>query len=225
MDLRQALGELARATTAPFQPERGEPGVFVLDALESPGLWFDSLWIAGLTAAAWPQPTAVDPWLPIEIQRQLAMPGVTAEDRVAEARQVFEQWQRSCALLVFSWPCSENDTAVDASVVLPDCAALPAPAVLPRREELLFAARRLEVHAADPAPARVPGPAAGGARLLELQARCPFRAFAELRLAAALLEEPAPGPDPCGGAVSASRTGYFWLETGSARTAGSLPIT
>lgn len=216
LDLRQALAELARATTAPFQPERGEPGVFVLDALESPGLWFDSLWIAGLTAAAWPQPTAVDPWLPIEFQRQLAMPGVTAEDRVAEARQVFEQWQRSSALLVLSWPCSEHDTAVDASVVLPDCAALPDPEVLPRREELLFAARRLEVQAADPAPARVPGPAAGGARLLELQARCPFRAFAELRLAAAPLEEPGPGPDPVRrGLVLHRALEYFWLETGS----------
>ena len=216
LDLQQALAELARATAAPFQPERGEPAVFVLDALEPPGLWFDSLWIAGLTAAAWPQPTAVDAWLPIEIQRRLGMPGITAEDRVAAAREALTEWQRSCGELVLSWTCTEDDTAVDASVMLPDCPPLPVPAAPPRREDLLFAARQLEVHESDPAPARGPEPARGGARLLELQARCPFRAFAELRLAAAPLEEPGPSPDPLRrGRVLHRALEYFWLETGS----------
>src|SRR6185437_10783559 len=36
-------------------------------------------------------------------------------------------------------------------------------------------------------------PMRGGTRLLELQARCPFRAFAEMRLGAAALPEPKPG--------------------------------
>ena len=45
---------------------------------EDPGVQFDSLWVAGLTATAWPRPVAVDPLLPIEVQRQLGMPGVDA---------------------------------------------------------------------------------------------------------------------------------------------------
>ena len=41
-----------------------------------------------------------------------------------------------------------------------------------------------------------PGPARGGARLLELISACPFRAGAEFRLHARALEEPAPGLSP-----------------------------
>ena len=46
---------------APFQPESGEPAVYVLDRYDDPGVQFDSLWVSGLTATAWPRPVAVDP--------------------------------------------------------------------------------------------------------------------------------------------------------------------
>jgi ATP-dependent helicase/DNAse subunit B len=45
------------------------------------------------------------------------------------------------------------------------------------------------------APTLVGGRASGGARVLELQARCPFRAFGELRLHARPFEEPLSGFD------------------------------
>lgn len=214
--LRQALAELRRAAAMPFQPERGEPGVFVFDGFEPPGIRFDSLWVAGLTAAAWPRPVAVDPWLPIEIQRSLGMPGVSAEERIAEARQVLALWQRSADELVLSWPRTENDTDADPSVLLPDCAELSAPVPGPQRTELLFAARPLEAVDADAAPALVPGRVRGGARLFELQAQCPFRALAELRLGAKRLEEPEPGPDPRRrGQVLHHALEHFWRETRS----------
>ena len=65
----EAMAELRRLAAAPFQPESGEPAVFVLDAHEDPGVHLDSLWVAGLTATAWPRAVSVDPLLPIEIQR------------------------------------------------------------------------------------------------------------------------------------------------------------
>ena len=90
----------AGSAAAPFQPESGEPAVFVLDAYEDPGVQFDSLWVAGLTATAWPRPVAVDPLLPIEIQRQLGMPGVTPEAASPKRRRVIGRWRaqptRSC---------------------------------------------------------------------------------------------------------------------------------
>jgi probable DNA repair protein len=195
--LQEALGLLRDLASAPFQPESGEPAVFVLDAWDDPGLCYDSLWVAGLTAGAWPRPVAVDPLLPIEAQRRLGMPGVTAEDRVADARAIVDCWRARAGALVLSWPCRENDTDVDASpLVPPGLPALAAPAQFATRELLLCGNARLEPVEHDAAPPLAAGARAhGGARVLELQSQCPFRAFAELRLRAEPLEEPQAGID------------------------------
>jgi probable DNA repair protein len=196
LDSRQALAELRRLAAAPFQPESGEPAVFVLDAYEDPGVQFDSLWVAGLTATAWPRPVAVNPLLPIEIQRQLGMPAVSPEACVAEAREIVGRWQSQSTALVMSWPLRENDTDVDGSPLLPaDSPMLECPLPLRSRERLSFGAARLE-----PVPDAATLPitealAQGGARVLELQSQCAFRAFAEMRLGAAPLEEPQSGVD------------------------------
>lgn len=196
LDAGQALAELRRLAAAPFQPESGEPAVFVLDACEDPGVQLDSLWISGLSASAWPRPVSVDPLLPIEIQRSLGMPHATPEDCVADARAVMARWRLRAGDLVLSWPQVENDTEADASPLLPaDALDLALPSASPTRERLAFEARRLEPIEERPLPALPNRRAPGGARLLELQAACPFRAFAELRLAATPLEEPRAGFD------------------------------
>jgi probable DNA repair protein len=213
----EALRELRRSAAAPFQPERGEPAVFVLDTLDDPGIRFDSLWVAGLNAAAWPSPVAVDPLLPIEIQRKLGMPGVTAEGCVAEARAVIERWRSASAELVLSWPSRENDTDVDGSLLIPATVPeLPLQPLLRSRDQLAHAAGILEPMPADPAPARLPGTVRGGARVLELQSQCPFRAFAELRLGARPLEEPQAGIDRRKrGTILHRALQGFWSETRS----------
>ncbi len=191
-----ALGELRRMAAAPFQPESGEPAVFVLDAYDDPGVQFDSLWVAGMTAVAWPRPVAVDPLLPIEMQRRLAMPGVTPEGCVAEAREVIGRWRARAKELVLSWPQFENDTEADATPLLPlDSTELRVPATPPSRERMAFDLGRLEPVPEAPLPALAAAPVRGGARLLELQAQCAFRAFAELRLGASELAEPQAGLD------------------------------
>jgi probable DNA repair protein len=196
LDAGAAIGELRRLAATPFQPESGEPAVFVLDAYDDPGVQLDSLWVAGLTAGAWPRPASVDPLLPIEVQRQLAMPRVTPEDCVADAHDVMACWRARASALALSWPQMENDTESDVSPLLPaDATDLPSAGAPATRERLAFGARCFE-----PIPERPLQPlgtarVAGGARLFELEALCPFRAFAELRLAAGPLEEPQAGFD------------------------------
>lgn len=192
----EALAQLRELASAPFQPESGEPAVFVLDSWDDPGLAFDSLWVAGLTASAWPRPVAVDPLLPIETQRRLGMPHATAEDCVADARSVVACWRARAGALVLSWPSRENDTDVDGSPLVPAelPSAPPAPGLV-TRARLWCAAARLEPLGEDRAPPLAAARAHGGARVLELQSQCPFRAFARLRLRAEPLEEPQPGID------------------------------
>ena len=194
--LAEAFAELRRLAMAPFQAESGEPAVFVLDSYDDPGVQFDSLWVSGLTATAWPRPVAVDPLLPIEIQRQLAMPGATPESRVDEAREVIAHWRARTRALVLSWPQRENDTEVDGTPLLPaDCRALAVGTAVPTRAKSSFDARKLESVPEAPLPPLATHRVKGGARLLELQAQCGFRAFGELRLGATPLEEPQPGFD------------------------------
>jgi probable DNA repair protein len=214
-----ALTRLREMAAVPFQAESGEPAVFVLDAWEDPGLAFDSLWVAGLTASAWPRPVSIDPLLPIEAQRRLGVPHVTAGDCVADARAIVESWRTRCAALVLSWPCRENDTDVDRSPLVPaDLPAVPLDPGVVTRESLWRGAAALEPLVEDRAPPLAAGRARGGARVLELQSQCPFRAFARLRLRAEPLEEPQPGIDRrVRGELLHRALQSLWSELGSQR--------
>lgn len=196
MTASQALAQLRDLAMSPFQPESGEPAVFVLDRREDPGLEFDSLWVSGLTSSTWPRPVRIDPFLPIDAQRRLGMPLATAEDCLRGARDVVEAWQARSEALVMSWPAREDDTDVNASPLIPDDLPMLEPPVgRPSRALLQYRRATLQPVGADAAPALSGDRAAGGARVLELQSACPFRAFAELRLGAAAHEEPEAGID------------------------------
>jgi ATP-dependent helicase/nuclease subunit B len=194
-----ARNEFARLLSAPFQPERGDAAVVVFDALEPTGIAFDGLWVAGMSAGAWPKAAAQDPFLPVSLQDELGMPGVTAERALAEAVNVTDAWVAGAGEVTFSWPLRQDDAVVEPSRVLP--AALeeaPPYQAGALRESLAFDAGGLEEWPGDEAPALTAAETGGGSRVLDLQAKCPFRAFAELRLGARPLEEPAGGIDPRG---------------------------
>ncbi|MBM4218619.1 MAG: hypothetical protein FJ171_03085 [Gammaproteobacteria bacterium] len=208
----QALAQLRELAAAPFQPESGEPAVFVLDHWEDPGLELDSLWVAGLTSAVWPRPVHVDPFLPIDVQRGLNMRFATATGCVRHAEGVVQAWRAQAGTLVMSWPEREDDTDVDASPLVPeDLPMLARPAGRPSRATLQYQRAMLLPVGEDPAPPLAEARAAGGARVLELQSACPFRAFAELRLGAEPHEEPQAGIDRrVRGTVLHRALEYFW---------------
>ena len=192
----QAFAQLNELAAPPFQPESGEPAVFVTDGWQEPGIGFDSLWVSGLTATAWPRPVRVDPFLPIEAQRRLAMPRARAEAAVGDALATQAAWRASADEVVLSWAQNDDDTEVDGSLLIPaDLPALSAPSPYRTRSQLQHQASALEPIGPDEAPPLANARAPGGARVLELQSRCPFRAFGELRLGAQPLEEPQAGID------------------------------
>jgi probable DNA repair protein len=213
----QALAQLRDLAVAPFQPEGGEPAVFVLDRWDDPGIGFDSLWVSGLTSAVWPRPVRVDPFLPIDAQRRCGMPFATAQGCIREAEAVVDAWQSQASALVLSWPSRVDDTDVEGSPLIPaSLARLAAPGCRPSRAALQFAAATLVGASDDSAPALAAGRAAGGVRVLEFQSACPFRAFGELRLGAAPLEEPQAGIDRrVRGIVLHRALEQFWSGLGS----------
>lgn len=213
----QALAQLRDLAAAPFQPEGGEPAVFVLDRWDDPGLGFDSLWVAGLNSAVWPRPVRIDPFLPIDAQRRLGMPFATAQGCIREAEAVVDAWQSQASALVLSWPARVDDTDVEGSPLIPaSLAAFASPGRRPSRAALQLGAATLEAVGDDPAPALAAGRAAGGARVLEFQSACPFRAFGEMRLGSAPLEEPQAGIDRrVRGIVLHRALETFWSGLGS----------
>jgi len=213
----QALAELEELASSPFQPEGGEPAVFVMDGWEEPGVAFNSLWVAGLTATAWPRPVRIDPFLPIEAQRRLRMPRATADSSVAECEAIMSAWSAQAGELVLSWPQREDDTDIDASPLVPqELAELPPLEAFVPRAALLCGAATLETAPDDRAPALGECRAAGGTRMLELQARCPFRAFGELRLHARPFEEPLAGFDRrLRGQILHRALERFWTRLGT----------
>ncbi len=212
---RAELEALVGAT--PFEPAIGAPPVLVLETLEDPGLPFDGLFVAGLTADRFPGPSAPNAFLPQRLQRARGMPGAGAEAMLSAARAALAGFTRSTPELVLSVAREEGDARLLPSGLLPGA---PAAAAWPVRP-----ARAREIHARS---ALVPMPAGalpriaagvrfhGGVRALERQSACPFKAGAELRLGAEPLESPGTGlPRRVRGDLAHDALARFWRALGS----------
>lgn len=202
LTLRQALtqlDDLLRDT--PFEPESPQAAVTIIDPQTASGMSFDALWLAGMDAERAPGPINPDPLIPIELQRAAGMPGATAEGVRQLAAAQLHRWLTSARSLVLSWARREGDAELEASPLVAHW-----PATDPTQIELttarawrvtLFEERPPQDVAVDEqAPPLAPGAARGGARTLELQSQCPFRAQAELRLHAKPTPEITVGLDP-----------------------------
>jgi ATP-dependent helicase/nuclease subunit B len=193
------LLEALTARTA-FAPASRDAAVTVTSALADPILRYDGIWVAGLHADAWPLPPAIDSFIPLAAQRRAGIPAATALGMLARSRDLLERWRHATPELVLSWPAFGDERAYLASPLLdeiPGAQPFSAGRRTPGPAQIIRSARRIETfedRSGDPWPARLPLPR--GARALEHQGRCPFRAYAELRLSCAPLEVPQPGIDP-----------------------------
>lgn len=215
LDAAGALAEFRRLCARSFQPERGSPLVVVYDRFEAPGIEFDGLWVAGLSAANLPRAPVPDPLLPVSLQCALTIAGATPEDCRKEAEALVQAWCGTGAEVVLSWPVHQDDARVEGSRLVPMEALLAPLPGWPLQVTRAYGqrARCESIPASQPAPLE-PAAARGTSRLFELQAQCPFRAFAEFRLGASVVEEPAPGIDRrTRGQVLHHALDLFWAAT------------
>lgn len=208
MTFMQALGALTSlCREAIFQPRTPEAPVQVLGFLEAAGLEFDATWLVGVHDEAWPPAAHPNPYLPLDLQRRLEMPHSSATRELEFARRVTRRILQGAPLGVASHARAEADREMRPSALLkhlpegqPGIPPTQAPQtqVLPARlwRDLLHEAGRLEPASDRPPPPLPAGTLArGGTGLFKLQAACPFRAFAEIRLKARPLEKVQPGLD------------------------------
>ena len=193
----QLMRQLAARTA--FEPATDDAPVTLTSSCDDPIVHYDGIWVAGLSAEAWPEPMRPDALIPWALQRAAGMPLASPEGPLRVAEQAMRGWQRAAGTLVLSFAGSEGDLPRDPSPLLRE---IGADALEHEAEAAPFA---IETWQAALAPKLeiwrdVRGPAwprdrilKGGTRLLEWQGLCPFRGFALGRLAAQPIPEPEPG--------------------------------
>jgi probable DNA repair protein len=219
-----ALRELAERVL--FEPEEQGAPLLVIDPETCVGMSFDGLWICGLDADHWPGPSAPDPFLPRSWQLRRGIPGASPALAHATARRRLDALTGSAPEVILSVPAFDRDAPLLPSALLAETPLLEQVLRWPTPDAVatLFDARPgLELLVDGRMPAWTGNETLrGGARVLELQAACPFRAQAELRLGARPVEDPAPGLDSASrGRLVHDTLADVWRALGShARLAG-----
>ncbi|MEO8485612.1 MAG: PD-(D/E)XK nuclease family protein [Betaproteobacteria bacterium] len=176
----RTLAEWAAAT--PFQTESPPAPIQILGLIESIGLPFDALWIAGMTDEAWPRAPRPHPLLPIRWQRERGVSRSDAAIELAWAQGVTAQWLGAASEVVVSHAPAPDARTSTCSALFSGGAAREM-TVQPSAARRVFDARGPRERLRDPDAPPFAGDeqARAGASLVEAQSACPFQALAAMR--------------------------------------------
>jgi len=171
-------------STTLFQSQGSNTPIQILGFLEASGISFDTLWIMGLHNQSWPPPASPNPFIPHHLQIQHKMPHASAARELAFTEQAMKRLLTSAKEILLSAPSQENDKRLQPSRFIEKYPEITLP--LPKDKsyaQTLFESSEIETLIDEMGP-RVGATEAtrGGSHILKLQAICPFRAFAAIRL-------------------------------------------
>lgn len=175
----QALDRLKDlAVKTIFQTQKSRSPITILGILEASGCRYDSIWVTGLTDQCLPQKTKFSPFLPIHLQKELAMPHTHAQREFERAHLVLARLGYASNIIIYSYPSTLSDQPQLPCTLIagyPAYLALPFPKPecqnrLESYSESYYLAPQFDEQLS------------GGTALLASQAKCPFQAFASHRL-------------------------------------------
>ena len=184
-----------------FAPERPPGPVQVLGYLETAGLAFTHLWVAGLKDTAWPAAPTPNPLIPVPLQR---LHGVPRADHALEAAFAVAQthrWRRACRYLVTSHALDDSEESHRCSSLVESVPVTALGRLVPRfrarRHPWLATPQAGGLEAVDDGSGSpVDGVVTrGGTSLFRDQAQCPFRAWAIHRIGLGEIRHPQSFPD------------------------------
>lgn len=194
MDFYQALNILQKmASNIAFQPENKNAPIQILGLLEAAGQQYDNLWIMGLYSEVWPPNPSPNPFISTELQRQKNMPHASAQRELAYAKKVIMRFKESAQRITVSYPLQDKEKTLEASELICDIPLKVSDGIhLIERCEFLFPRNTSLEQILDENGPKLTQEEAfkGSTSTLTLQALCPFKAFAELRLKAAPFHKP-----------------------------------
>jgi ATP-dependent helicase/nuclease subunit B len=182
-----------------FQPESGAPVLQLLGPLEAAGLQFDRLWVAGLTASAWPPAGRPLALISRSLQRQHGMPDADPQDTLDYARRVLARLLGSAASVVCSYPRSDGDaprTATSLLSNLDESDRGPPPDPGWHAAQLVPITGPVAVDRDPVPPVGSDESVAAGAATIQRQLTEPFSAFVQGRLGVGTLDPIRPGLAP-----------------------------
>ncbi len=216
-----------------FQLETAATPIQIMGRLESHGLDFDKLWVTGMDSDQWPPIAVPTSFLPILQQQDAGVPDSSPTLRLALAIDELELWKRSTSELYLCHAQTRDGlelspaSIIDTGACLPielDATELNAVAQSDTAGQIM---RSISVQLIDDThgPELAEGTKVkGGTRLLENQARCPFKAFALHRLGIKKLEEAGLGLDPRQhGNLFHHCIELFWKQVGSHTALTAMP--
>lgn len=188
-------------------------GVHVFDHIDAVGPGYGAVWVTGLTDQQWPERGRPNPLLPRKLQRLHGMPWSTPQDAIGRAQASTARLLSRVEEVIFSWPASVHEYSAEPSPVITGFELI---GDIDRKIGLarlkpVTRPRALE-QVAEAAPSYDERHIEGGARTLNLQARCPVRAFCENRLRAVALEPPARGLGARGQGIALHDALEFFLR-------------
>lgn len=113
-----------------FQAQTPESPVQILGILEGAGLQFSHCWVLGMSQQSWPPAPEPNPLLPLNLQRQHAMPHADADRELAYAERLTTGYRHCAPQVVFSYPSFDADMPLQASALVQDLPAQTAEALL-----------------------------------------------------------------------------------------------
>ncbi|HKL49173.1 MAG TPA: PD-(D/E)XK nuclease family protein [Desulfuromonadales bacterium] len=189
--MRRLAGEIE------FQVESETGPVQVLGLLESAGLEFDHLWVAGMNEDAFPAPSRPNPFIPLTMQVEKQMPHSSAARELLFARRILQRLLAASPDIVFSYAVRRGDCELRPTPLLEDFEEIEAPAARSRdpKRQMADQLPTLSEVVDTQGPELTLDLAEGGTGTLKDQSLCPFRAFAHYRLKCQALDRPEAGID------------------------------
>lgn len=188
---RESLNCITRLMQeTPFLPKSPKVKIQILGLLEAVGIPFDFLWIVGLHRDAWPADPNPNPFIPFILQKEKGLPRSSAARELTVAKRMMERFCQGAKTVIFSYPLMIEDRSCQCSTLLKNIPETTKEVLGLKKPssylESLAEFKKVEDNLQTQVLLNEEEPitVSGGTRLFKLQALCPFRAFAEIRLKA-----------------------------------------
>ncbi len=181
MDFLASLDRTLEETL--FAPESTNAPIQIAGPAESAGLTADAIWFLGADEDTWPPAGSAHPLLPIQIQRESAMPHASPRHDWELAQAITSRLLTAAPLIHFSCAGQKKDGETRPSRLISQLAGTPQPLPSDLIPSILQAPITVRVEDESRVPFS-PGAIHSGASVLTAQSQCPFKAFATARLAA-----------------------------------------
>ncbi len=164
-----------------FAPESQDAPILIAGPAESAGIDADAIWFLGASEESWPAPGTTHPLLPLDVQREAAMPHATPQLDWELAEATTRRLLASAPEICFSYARQNDGVDARPARLIAQLAGEPRPLPAELRPQPAPAPLTISISDAGliPFPA---GNAAGGSGVLTAQSQCPFKAFASARL-------------------------------------------